>query len=224
MHEKDRNRIILEAKKYGGLGLRSQMIRVHKNGAKFTISKVYLEDKLINPDASYSLILIPEAKVSSKLGVIITYFHRKKGPLIFYSYPEDVFTEREKYNASNLIEPAIKEKFFTYQTVFFSSMNYYFEIDSDWSWGNKEILMVTIVLNTSINEVIEENIELLCQELEIKFQDSEHIYKGFWMERLDEIKGVGSNKQEIESKAKLIRAYIKEFYNEIQISISTIKG
>jgi len=223
MHEKDRNRIILEAKKYGGLGLRNQLLRVHKNGAKFTISKVYLEDKLINPDASYSLILIPEAKVASKSGVIITYFHRKKGPLIFYSYPEDVFTEREKYNASNLIETVIKEKFFTYQTIFFSSMNYYFEIDSDWSRGNKEILMVTIVLNTSINEVIEENIELLCQELELKFQESENIYKGLWIEHLDEIKEVAIKKQEVESKAKLIREYIKEFYNEIQISFSTIK-
>ncbi|MFX1352512.1 MAG: hypothetical protein ACFFGP_00975 [Promethearchaeota archaeon] len=223
MHEKDRKKIISEAKKYGGLGLRSQSLRLHKNGAKFTISKVYLEDKLINPDASYSLILIPEAKIPSKSGVLITYFHRKKGPLIFYSYPEDVFTEREKYNASNLFEIATREKFFTYQTIFFSSMNYYFEIESEWSRGNKELLMVTIVLNTSINEIIEENIELLCQELEVKFQESEHIYKGIWIESLDEIKGVAGKKQEIESKAKLIRAYIKEFYNEIQISFNTIK-
>lgn len=223
MHEKTRNKIILEAKKYGGIGLRSQLLRIHKNGAKFPISKVYLEDKLISPEASYTLVLIPEAKVTSKSGVIITYFHRKKGPLVFYSYPDDAFSEREKLYTSHLMDTAFEKKFFTYQTMFFSSMNYYFEIDSDWSRGNKEMILISIVLDTSINDIFEEKVELLCQEFANKFQETESIFKGLWIGRLDEIRGIESKKHEIESKAKLIQVYIKEFYNEIQTSISKTK-
>jgi hypothetical protein len=220
MNENTRKKIIIEAKKYGGIGLRTQLLRLHKNGAKFPISKVYLEDKLINPDGLYTLILIPEAKVASKSGVIITYFHRKKGPIVFYSYPDDAFSEREKLYTGDLMETAFKEKFFTYQTIFFSSMNYYFEIDSDWSRGNKEMILISVVINTSINEIFEEKVELLCQEFANKFQETESIFKGFWIGRLDEIKGIESKKHEIELKANLIQTYIKEFYNEIETSIS----
>lgn len=218
MHEKTRNKIILEAKKYGGIGLRSQLLRIHKNGAKFPISKVYLEDKLISPEASYTLILIPEAKVTSKSGVIITYFHRKKGPLVFYSYPDDVFSEREKLYISHLMDTAIKEKFFTYQTIFFSSMNYYFEIDSNWSRGNKEMLMLSVVLNTPINAMIEDKIELVCQEFSSKVQKTENIFMGFHLND-NRFKGT---KQEIQTKVEDLQSYIKEFYHTVNASIKKI--
>ena len=102
-------------------------------------------------------------------------------------------------------------------------MNYYFEIDSDWSRGNKEMILLSIVVDTSINDIFEQKIELLCQELANKFQETESIFKGLWIGRLDEIRGIENKKHEIESKAKLIQAYIKEFYNEIKTPISKTK-
>ncbi|MEJ2294649.1 MAG: hypothetical protein P8Y23_07755 [Candidatus Lokiarchaeota archaeon] len=77
MDEKNRNRIINEAKKFGGIGLRTQKLRIHNNGAKFPISKVYIDDKVITDKILYTLVLIPEAKISSKSGVILSYFRRK---------------------------------------------------------------------------------------------------------------------------------------------------
>lgn len=219
MHEKSRNKIISDAKKYGGIGLRGQLLRVHKNGAKFTISKVYLEDKLINPEVLYTLILVPEAKVASKSGVILSYFHRKLGPLVFYSYPEDVFSERERNFACNLMDKTFNERFFTYQTIFFSSMNYYFEIDSNWSRGNKEMLMLSVILNTPINAIIEDKIELVCQEFVSKVQKTENIFMGFHLNEVNKFKGA---KQEIQTKIELLQSYIKEFYNTVNVSIKKI--
>ncbi|MFX0025338.1 MAG: hypothetical protein ACFE8M_02910 [Candidatus Hermodarchaeota archaeon] len=219
MHEKSRNKIISDAKKYGGIGLRGQLLRVHKNGAKFTINKVYLDDKLINPEVLYTLILIPEAKVASKSGVILSYFHRKLGPLVFYSYPEDVFSERERNFACNLMDKTINDKFFTYQTIFFSSMNYYFEIDSNWSRGNKEMLMLSIILNTPINAKIEDKIELVCQEFALKVQKTENIYMGFHLNEVIKFKGT---EKEIQTKIELLQIYIKELYNTINVSIKKI--
>ena len=60
MNEKDRNNIILEVQKCGGIGLRRQELKVHKNGAKFTINKVYIDDGLIDPEVKYTMVLIPE--------------------------------------------------------------------------------------------------------------------------------------------------------------------
>ncbi len=219
MHEKSRNKIISDAKKYGGIGLRGQLLRVHKNGAKFTISKVYLEDKLINPEVSYTLILVPEARVASKSGAILSYFHRKLGPLVFYSYPEDVFSERERSFACNLMDKTFNERFFTYQTIFFSSMNYYFEIDSNWSRGNKEMLMLSVILNTPINAIVEDKIELVCQEFASKVQKTENIFMAFHLNEVNKFKGA---KQEIQTKIELLQSYIKEFYNTVNVSIKKI--
>ena len=54
MNEKERKRIILESRKFGGLSLRRQKLRVHKNGAKFPISKIYIDDEVLDPKISYT--------------------------------------------------------------------------------------------------------------------------------------------------------------------------
>ena len=78
MIEKDRKNIISEVQKFGGIGLRHQSLRVHKNGAKFPISKNYIDDELLDPEILYTLILIPEIKIATRTGVVLSYFARKK--------------------------------------------------------------------------------------------------------------------------------------------------
>ena len=221
MDEKNRNRLIIEAKKYGGIGLRSQKLRIHQNGAKFPISKVYLEDKIITDELLYTLVLIPEARISSKSGVIFSYFHRKIGPIAFYAYPENEFTEKEEKITQDLMKTASNRKFFTYQTAFFSSMNYYFEIESSWARGGKEMLMLTIVLNTQINEIIEYKMEIICQEFETKIKETENIFKGIYLKAIERFEE--GEKKEIKSNAELIRSYIKEFKDTVDITIKNIK-
>ena len=64
MNEKERKKMIVDSHKFGGISLRGQLLRVHKNGAKFPISKAYIDDELLDPAVSYTLILIPEAKIA----------------------------------------------------------------------------------------------------------------------------------------------------------------
>jgi hypothetical protein len=221
MDEKNRNRIINEAKKFGGLGLRSQKLRIHNNGAKFPISKIYIDDKVISDTSLYTLVLIPEAKISLKSGVILSYFRRKIGPIAFYVYPEDVFTEKEKEIASDIMKTASEGKFFTYQTDYFSSINYYFEIKSSWARGNKEMLLLTIVLNTQINEVIEYKMEKFCQEFEKKVIETENIFKGIYLDEIERLEE--KERLEIKNKAEIIRSHIKEFKITVDNLIESIK-
>ena len=48
------------AKEIGGFVLSSQKVKVHSNGAKITINKVYITHGLIEPERTYTVILVPE--------------------------------------------------------------------------------------------------------------------------------------------------------------------
>jgi len=60
MDERKLQAICDEAMSIGGVNLRHQKLRVHANGAKFTINKNYLDDELISDRNLYTMILIPE--------------------------------------------------------------------------------------------------------------------------------------------------------------------
>ena len=116
MIEKDRKEIISEVQKFGGIGLRRQSLRVHKNGAKFPISKTYIDDELLDPEMVYTLILIPEIKIATKTTVILSYFARRKGPLVFYAYPESTLNEVLSIQIANIMDQVFKEGFFVHRS------------------------------------------------------------------------------------------------------------
>ena len=62
---KERKKLILEAKKYGGITIPHMKLQVHQSGAKFPISKVYVDDEQLNPDTFYTLLIMPEGKSMS---------------------------------------------------------------------------------------------------------------------------------------------------------------
>ena len=95
MDEKERKKLIIDSRKFGGLSLRRQKLRIHRNGAKFPISKVYIDDEVLDPDIQYTLVLIPEAYIAKKSSMNLFYFQRKMGPISFYSYPIDSLTKKK---------------------------------------------------------------------------------------------------------------------------------
>ena len=156
MNEKDRKKMIRDSHKFGGISLRRQMLRVHKNGAKFPISKAYIDDELLDPAVTYTLILIPEAKIATKTSVLLSFFKRRSGPHVFYSFPEDALNNVEKESIGEMMIQASKERFFINYSSVISSINYYFELHSDWARGNKEMLMISVSLDRKINQAVED--------------------------------------------------------------------
>ena len=88
MDEKKRNQFISDARKEGGIVMLHQKLQVHKNGAKFPVNKVYVDDELLSEDQPYTMILLPEPIVPSSC--ILSYFDDKVGSLIFGEIPEKV--------------------------------------------------------------------------------------------------------------------------------------
>ncbi|NVM46348.1 MAG: hypothetical protein HWN79_15670 [Candidatus Lokiarchaeota archaeon] len=215
MNEKDRKKMIVDSHKFGGISLRRQMLRVHKNGAKFPISKAYIDDELLDPDVSYTLILIPEAKLATKTTVTLTFFKRRSGPHVFYSFPENVLNNLEKESIAEIMIQASKERFFINQSSIISSANYYFELHSDWARGNKEMLMISVSLDRKINQAIEEIIHSLCTDFESQLSATQDNFKALYINDLDSFSE--EEQADVRRFYEDLKGNLKEFYKKIEI-------
>jgi len=142
--------------------------------------------------------------------VVLSYFHRKIGPLVFYSYPKNILEKELSGKVANIMDQQFSEGFFTHSFENLKSMNYYFEIHSDWARGNKEMLMVSIILDQQIPLEIEEKISLLCTEFSERLQSNEEIFTAFY---INDINNFDEDDQEnIVKNESLIEAWVNNLY------------
>ncbi len=142
--------------------------------------------------------------------VALSYFHRKIGPLVFYSYPKNILDKELSLKIANIMDQQFSEGFFTHSFENIKSMNYYFEIHSDWARGNKEMLMVSIILDQQISLEIEEKISILCNEFSEQLQSNEEIYTAFYindMNNFDE-----DDQENIVKNESLINLWVTNLY------------
>ncbi|MFX1568093.1 MAG: hypothetical protein ACFFCV_06975 [Promethearchaeota archaeon] len=142
--------------------------------------------------------------------VALSYFHRKIGPLVFYSYPKNMLEKELSSKVANIMDQQFSEGFFTHSFENLKSMNYYFEIHSDWARGNQEMLMVSIILDQQIPLEIEEKIAILCTEFSERLQSNEEIFMAFY---INDINNFDEEDQEnIRKNEALIEAWVNNLY------------
>ena len=142
--------------------------------------------------------------------VALSYFHRKIGPLVFYSYPKNTLEKELSLKIANIMDQQFSEGFFTHSFENLKSMNYYFEIHSDWARGNKEMLMVSIILDQQITLEVEGKISILCNEFSEQLQSNEEIFTAFY---LNDINNFDEDDQEnIVKNESLIKLWVNNLY------------
>ncbi len=142
--------------------------------------------------------------------VVLSYFHRKIGPLVFYSYPKNILEKELSGKVANIMDQQFSEGFFTHSFENLKSMNYYFEIHSDWARGNKEMLMVSIILDQQIPLEIEEKISILCTEFSERLQSNEEIFTAFYINDISNFDEV--DQENIVKNESLIEAWLINLY------------
>jgi len=140
----------------------------------------------------------------------LSYFHRKIGPLVFYSYPENMLNEHLSTRIANIMDQTVSEGFFTHSFEQNISNNYYFEIPSDWARGNKDMLMVSIIFEQQINSEIEQNVNILCTEFIEKLLSYEEIFTAFYINDINNFEE--QDKDLIHKNNSLIKLWVKELY------------
>ncbi|MHA2392468.1 MAG: hypothetical protein ACXAEX_11040 [Promethearchaeota archaeon] len=143
-----------------------------------------------------------------KTNVALSYFHRKIGPSVFYSYPKDSLDRELSVKIANIMD-LYNEGFFTHSFENLKSLNYYFEIHSDWARGNMEMLMVSTIIDQQLSPEIEEKISELCVEFSEQLQSNEEIFTAFY---INDINYHEEDKDLITKNEALIRAWLKNLY------------
>jgi hypothetical protein len=140
----------------------------------------------------------------------LSYFHRKIGPIVFYAYPEDLLEEQLSTRIANIMDQQFSEGFFTHSFEETITMNYYFEIQSDWARGNNDMLMISIIFDEQTDIKVEEKIQDLCIEFSDKLKSNEDIYTAFYISDLNNF-----NREEQEKIVKnneLVKLWVRELY------------
>ncbi|MFW9829469.1 MAG: hypothetical protein ACFFEY_17985 [Candidatus Thorarchaeota archaeon] len=145
--------------------------------------------------------------------VILSYFHTKIGPLIFYSFPKSQLDEEISHRIYEVMDQPNREEFLTQTFENLKLLNYYFQIYSDWARGKKEMLLLSVLINQQISLEIEGTISNLCKKFSEKMQSKENIFTGFHIKDLinhDEV-----DQEEIKENESLIREWVQDLYWEI---------
>jgi len=148
--------------------------------------------------------------------VLLTYFDRKIGPKIFFTYPEQIINEKFSLIIANLMDQISSEEFFIYSFNNHHTLNYYFEINSDWARGCKEMLMLTTVFGNKPSFETEKIIFSLYIEFSEWLKQKEGIFSAFY--NGNEISNLNDD-QNIALNREHVQLWVKEFYGTVKEEI-----
>ena len=114
-----------------------------------------------------------------RLIVVLSYFHRKIGPMVFYSYPENLLSNKISSILPNIMDQAKRDEFFTYSFDSTKCMNYYFVIRSEWARGNKDALMISVVFEQQTLPDLEQYVSTVIKEFSETLKTTKNIYSAF---------------------------------------------
>ncbi|MHA1271322.1 MAG: hypothetical protein ACTSPY_16130 [Candidatus Helarchaeota archaeon] len=153
--------------------------------------------------------------IETLMGIVLSYFHTKIGPIPFHTFPDNKITNDQKQRICNDLElTSGKQGFFTRAYKDMGHFSYYFEIPSEWARGKKEMCMISYVFKTNPSNEIINYLSLRSIKFIEKMQLHPNIYKGFYhksglisIEKLPD-----EEKQKIKEMNDLLRQWIKSLY------------
>jgi len=153
--------------------------------------------------------------IETLMGIVLSYFHTKIGPIPFHTFPEDMITEEQKSRICNDLElTSGKQGFFTRTYKDMGHFSYYFEIPSKWARGKKEMCMISYVFKKNPSNEIINYLSLRSIKFIEKMQLHPEIYKGFYYKSGLIIKE-DLTQEEYEKMKKmnlLLRQWVKSLY------------
>jgi hypothetical protein len=146
--------LVAEAKSHGAIVIPRMKLLVHQNGAKFPISKVYLDDEQLDPNQDYTLVIIPEGPRLE--GVVLTYFDGKIGPTVLGTYPDTLEIAEIQETCGKWMDMSNGPGFFSASSGSITGLNYLFEVNNQWVPGGKDSVLLTLLVNYKPSIFIED--------------------------------------------------------------------
>ncbi len=142
--------------------------------------------------------------------VVLSYLHRKMGPIVLHTFPKEELDDQFTGRVANILHQTVSEGFFTFSFEDKLFINYYFEIQSDWSRGNNEKVMVSIIFDDQISAEMEHNLMNLCADFCSKLQLNGEIYTAFYISDINNMEE--DDKDLIIKNNEILKELVKELY------------
>ncbi len=142
--------------------------------------------------------------------IALSHFHRKIGPLVFYSYLKNLLSNEISAVLTGLMDQPRSQSFFIHAFENFTSLNYYFEIQSIRARGGKEMLMVSVIFEQPTTPENEQKVSSLLQEFSKSLQSHKQIYTAFSRDELNKFDD--KEKEDIINNYALVKLWVKELY------------
>jgi hypothetical protein len=180
IEESTRRRLAAEAKSRGGIVIPHMMLQVHKNGAKFPISKVYVDDEQLDPNQEYTLIIIPEGPRME--GVVLTYFDRKLGPVVLGAYPATLQNDVVEETCKTWLDMIKDPGFSSASSGSITGLNYLFEVRNQNMPGGKDSVLLTLLVGNKPGIIIEDIVSNTLAEQAEKLIDDFAAFRTLWVD------------------------------------------
>jgi hypothetical protein len=145
-----------------------------------------------------------------KVIIALSHFHTKIGPRVWCSYPKGQLDKETSKEIAEVMNQTFNEGFYVHTSENVISMNYYFEIHSDWARGHKEVLMASIILDRRIPHEVEVYISQLCSGFSARLQSNEDNFTAFYIDDLKKFDE--KDKGRIKKHNTLIRERVIDLY------------
>ena len=141
--------------------------------------------------------------------IVLLHFHKKIGPSVFYSYPKNMLRKEISAVLTGLMDQT-PDGFFIHAFENFTSLNYYFEIQSIRARGGREMLMVSVIFEKQTTPENEQKVSTLLQEFSKSLKSHKQIYTAFSRDEIHKYEG--GDRESIINNYSLVKLWVKELY------------
>ena len=152
--------------------------------------------------------MVTGCEYMAELIVALSYFDRKIGPTVYMEYPEKM-GEEEKMTLNQIFDQTTSEGWFWHSLNtkdYATSLNYYFEIKSDWARGLKEMLMCSIIFKQKLESEKEHDVLSWITDFVQKMHGRQDLFKAFYP--APKIIPGADTSVTIESESELNQSYV----------------
>jgi hypothetical protein len=115
--------------------------------------------------------------------IILYNFDSKMGVKVFYSYPKELLDINIINDIAKMMDISIKDGYTILITKDKYIYNFYFEIDSAWARGKREMLLLSIVFDKRISIEKEKRIVEECYIFINNIKLKKNIFMGFYNDK-----------------------------------------
>ncbi|MHA1793448.1 MAG: hypothetical protein ACTSVI_12430 [Promethearchaeota archaeon] len=151
--------------------------------------------------------------------VVLSYFDSKVGPTCFIEIPVNKIGTDIEIVLNQIFDQTTTEGFFWHSIsgIYQTSLNYYFEINSDWARGNKEMLMISIVFKEKIETEKEHDVLSWVIDFVQKMRTKDGVFKAFYYSPQNQI--YNDEHQDLYESYMIVEKWAKELYWSIKEEI-----